>query len=192
MAEVVARRPDFRGIEKGLDGPTLKAMRTLAGKADHQSRSVINAACGGLWMNDRRARVFDKDPACAFCHEGIGTPQHVVFDCPFFAAQRKEAQVGTFRETVPACVQTFGLGIQFPQELATVVEPSPGTTEDTLLFTDGSGKHPTEPNHRKCGCGISGETTKITLYRGVGSLYTKQSFTPSCSLASVCKDKESL
>eukprot|EP00971_Amphidinium_carterae_P101177 2001922-Amphidinium_carterae.1 len=70
-------------------------------------------------MNDRRARVFDKDPACAFCHEGVGTPQHVVFDCPFFAVQRKEAQVGTFREKVPACVQTFGLGIQFPQELAT-------------------------------------------------------------------------
>eukprot|EP00971_Amphidinium_carterae_P334450 6469752-Amphidinium_carterae.1 len=112
-------------------------------------------------MNDRRARVFDKDPACAFCHEGVGSPQHVVFDCPFFAAQRKEAQVGTFRDTVPACVQTFGLGIQFPQKLATVVEPLPGTTEDTLLFTEGSGKHPTEPNHRKCGCGISGETTKI-------------------------------
>eukprot|EP00971_Amphidinium_carterae_P091215 1805612-Amphidinium_carterae.1 len=56
MAAVVERRPDFHGIERGLDGPTLKAMRTLAAKADHPSRSVINAACGGLWMNDRRAR----------------------------------------------------------------------------------------------------------------------------------------
>eukprot|EP00971_Amphidinium_carterae_P124094 2458128-Amphidinium_carterae.1 len=102
MASVVERRPDFRGIENGLDGPTIKAMRTLAAKADHPARSVINAACGGLWMNDRRARVFDKDPTCAFCQEGIGTPQHVVFECPFFAAQRKEAKVGTFREEVPA------------------------------------------------------------------------------------------
>eukprot|EP00971_Amphidinium_carterae_P209184 4149773-Amphidinium_carterae.1 len=46
MASVVERRPDFRGIETGLDGPTLKAMRTLAAKADHSARSVINAACG--------------------------------------------------------------------------------------------------------------------------------------------------
>eukprot|EP00971_Amphidinium_carterae_P245352 4872426-Amphidinium_carterae.1 len=62
MASVVERRPDFHGIERGLDGPTLKAMRTLAAKTDHPSRSVIKAACGGLWMNDRQARVFDKDP----------------------------------------------------------------------------------------------------------------------------------
>eukprot|EP00971_Amphidinium_carterae_P054012 1063257-Amphidinium_carterae.1 len=77
MAAVVERRPDFHGIERGLDGPTLKAMRTLASKADHPSRSVINAACGGLWMNDRRARVYDEDPTCAFCQEGFGTPHHV-------------------------------------------------------------------------------------------------------------------
>eukprot|EP00971_Amphidinium_carterae_P288311 5723787-Amphidinium_carterae.1 len=84
-------------------------MRVLAAKAHHQSRSVINAACGGLWMSDRRARVFDKDPACAFCHEDFGTPQHVVFDCPSFAAQRKEAQVGTFREVhkTPGAIQLW-------------------------------------------------------------------------------------
>eukprot|EP00971_Amphidinium_carterae_P008180 161594-Amphidinium_carterae.1 len=123
MASVVKRRPDFHGIERGLDGPTLKAMRTLAAKADHPSRSVINAACGSLWMNDRRARVFDKDPTCAFCQEGFGTPHHVVFECPVFAAQRKEAKVGMFREDVPACVQTFGLGVQFPEKLAPADEP---------------------------------------------------------------------
>eukprot|EP00971_Amphidinium_carterae_P301263 5985684-Amphidinium_carterae.1 len=71
MASVVERRPDFLGIERGLDGPTLKAMRTLAAKTDHPSRSVINEACGGLWMNDRRARVFNIDPTCAFCQEGL-------------------------------------------------------------------------------------------------------------------------
>eukprot|EP00971_Amphidinium_carterae_P198940 3947831-Amphidinium_carterae.1 len=60
------------------------------------------------------------------------------FECPVFAAQRKEANVGMFREDVPACVQTFGLGIQFPEKLAPAEEPSAGTTADTLLFTDGS------------------------------------------------------
>eukprot|EP00971_Amphidinium_carterae_P347774 6489957-Amphidinium_carterae.1 len=92
MRSVVARRPDFQGIERGLDGPTLKAMRTLAAKSDHPSRAVLNAACGGLWMNDRRARAFEDDPECVFCHTGIGTPSHVVFECPAFAQQRREAQ----------------------------------------------------------------------------------------------------
>eukprot|EP00971_Amphidinium_carterae_P184518 3663071-Amphidinium_carterae.1 len=79
-------------------------------------------------MNDRRARAFDEDPECAFCQEGFGTPHHVVFECPAFAQQRKQAQVGMFREDVPACVQTFGLGIQFPEELAPPDEICAGTT----------------------------------------------------------------
>eukprot|EP00971_Amphidinium_carterae_P011140 219540-Amphidinium_carterae.1 len=159
MDEVVKRRPDFHGIERGLDGSTLKAMRALAAKNDHASRSVINAACGGLWMNDRRARAFEEDSTCAFCQEGFGTPHHVVFECPVFAQQRKEAKVRGFLEEIPACVQTYGLGIQFPEKLAPAHEICAGTTTDTLLFTDGSGKHPAEPTHRKCGCGVSGETT---------------------------------
>eukprot|EP00971_Amphidinium_carterae_P111004 2198620-Amphidinium_carterae.1 len=122
MAMVAARRPDFQSIERGLDGPTIKAMRTLAGKNDPASRSVLNAACGGLWMNDRRSRVYEEESLCTFCQEETGTPQHVVFDCPAFSQQRKEAKAGTFREDVPACVQTYGLGIQFPQPLPTTVE----------------------------------------------------------------------
>eukprot|EP00971_Amphidinium_carterae_P264314 5243176-Amphidinium_carterae.3 len=70
---------------------------------------------GSLWMNDRRSRVYDKDSLCTFCGEAEGTPEHVIFDCPAFVSQRKEAKVGQRREEIPACVQTFGLGIQFPQ-----------------------------------------------------------------------------
>eukprot|EP00971_Amphidinium_carterae_P172069 3411602-Amphidinium_carterae.1 len=147
MRTVVARRPDFHGIERGLDGPTIKAMRSLAAKKDHPSRAVLNAACGGLWMNDRRARAFDDDPECVFCLSGVGTPKHVVFECPAFAAQRREAQVGDFRVDVPDCVQTYGLGVQFPEKLASVMEPISVPTSDLLLFTDGSGKHPAEPTH---------------------------------------------
>eukprot|EP00971_Amphidinium_carterae_P049738 980458-Amphidinium_carterae.1 len=140
----------------------LKAFRKLASKNDQASRSVLNAACGGLWMDDRRARAFDGDATCVFCKEDVGTPQHVVFECPAFKSQRKEAKVGNFLEEIPACVQTLGLGVQFPQKLAPTEEAPSGTTPDTLLFTDGSGKHPAEPTHRKCGCGVSGETTRLS------------------------------
>eukprot|EP00971_Amphidinium_carterae_P253295 5028837-Amphidinium_carterae.3 len=80
-------------------------MRTLAGKNDHASRSALNAACGGLWMNDRRSRVYEEESLCTFCQGDIGIPKHVLFDCPAFCQQRKEAHVGTFREDVPECVQ---------------------------------------------------------------------------------------
>eukprot|EP00971_Amphidinium_carterae_P241542 4796037-Amphidinium_carterae.1 len=112
-------------------------------------------------MNDRRARAFDEDATCAFCQEGLGTPHHVVFECPVFVHQRKEAKVMKLLEEIPACVQTFGLGVQFPEKLAPSEEISAGVTSDTILFTDGSGKHPAEPTHRKCGCGVSGETTQL-------------------------------
>eukprot|EP00971_Amphidinium_carterae_P023960 472814-Amphidinium_carterae.1 len=122
-------------------------------------------------MNDRRAWVYDEEPSCAFCQEGFGTPHHVVFECPAFAQQRKEAQVGMFREDVPACVQTFGLGIQFPQPLAPTEEICAGTTTDTLLFTDGSGKNPAEPAHRKC--------NSLTHCQGAGNQSTRLSCMPS-------------
>eukprot|EP00971_Amphidinium_carterae_P018749 369604-Amphidinium_carterae.1 len=47
---------------------------------------------------------------------------------------RKEARVGTHREDIPACVQTFGLGIHFPQPLPTTAEVSAGETTDDILL----------------------------------------------------------
>eukprot|EP00971_Amphidinium_carterae_P231450 4593218-Amphidinium_carterae.1 len=61
---VMARRPEFEGIEFGIDGRTIKAMRTLANRNDHPSRAVLNAACGGLWMGDRREKVFEQSAKC--------------------------------------------------------------------------------------------------------------------------------
>eukprot|EP00971_Amphidinium_carterae_P343909 6483961-Amphidinium_carterae.1 len=119
MAQVVARRPEFEGniIELGIDHRTLKAMRTLAGKKDHGSRAALNAACGGLWMNNRRARVYQEDASCQFCQAAEGFVAHTLFDCRVFAAQRKEAKVQPRREDIPACVQ-LGLwsGSSVPQQ----------------------------------------------------------------------------
>eukprot|EP00971_Amphidinium_carterae_P244363 4852131-Amphidinium_carterae.1 len=50
----------------------------------------------------------------------------------------------------------------FPCPLQCPEEVSSGTTTDEVPFTDGSGKHLTEPNHRRCGIGVSGETTKLS------------------------------
>eukprot|EP00971_Amphidinium_carterae_P171771 3405634-Amphidinium_carterae.1 len=41
--------------------------------------------------------------------------------------------------------------------------PYQGEPRDELLLTDGSGKHPAEPTHRRCGCGMAGESTKLSF-----------------------------
>eukprot|EP00971_Amphidinium_carterae_P096058 1900874-Amphidinium_carterae.1 len=71
MQQVVARRPEFEGIELGIDGRTIEAMRTLANRNDHASRAVLNAASGGLWMGDRRERVFEQSSTCPYCGEEL-------------------------------------------------------------------------------------------------------------------------
>eukprot|EP00971_Amphidinium_carterae_P043877 863398-Amphidinium_carterae.3 len=98
-------------------------------------RSALNAACGGLWMNDRIARVYDDNPTCPFCHEAEGTASHTLYDCPAFASQRKEAQVAPRREDIPACVRVFGLGIQLPTPLPTIEELPSEETQDEILVT---------------------------------------------------------
>eukprot|EP00971_Amphidinium_carterae_P242918 4823288-Amphidinium_carterae.3 len=128
-------------------------MRTLANRNEHASRAVLNAACGGLWMGDRRERVFqiEQDSQCPYCGEAEGSASHTLYDCPALEAQRKQAAVPAPRDDVPKCVRVLGLGTLFPSPLPCPEEASSGRTKDDVLFTDGSGKHPTEPTHRRCG-----------------------------------------
>eukprot|EP00971_Amphidinium_carterae_P071373 1411553-Amphidinium_carterae.2 len=120
-------------------------MRVLAAQKDHPSRAVLNAAAGGLWTEDRTPRVYGSQDLSKYCQEA-----------------RKEAAVTPRSEGIPACVQVFGLGVQFLVQLHTVAVPPVEVTTLTtgeILFTDGSGKYPAEPAHRRCGCGIAGENT---------------------------------
>eukprot|EP00971_Amphidinium_carterae_P187480 3720963-Amphidinium_carterae.1 len=137
-------------------------MRTLANRNDHASRAVLNAACGGLWMGDRREKVFEQSSKCPYCGEAEGSASHTLYESPAFDFQRKEAAVPAPRDDIPRCVRVLGLGTQFPSQLPCPEEVSSGITVDEVLFTDGSGKHPAEPTHRRCGCGVSGETTKLS------------------------------
>eukprot|EP00971_Amphidinium_carterae_P103631 2051727-Amphidinium_carterae.1 len=127
MSQVVLRRPEFAGIELGLDDRSIHTMRTLASKKEHSAR------CGGLWTDDRMARVY-----------GHSDMSH--------------RSVCTTAQGSPAALPS---SVEFP-----IVR-----TTDETLYTDGSGKHPAEPTHRRCGCGISGETTRVSLLACWQSVY---------------------
>eukprot|EP00971_Amphidinium_carterae_P100535 1988565-Amphidinium_carterae.1 len=127
-------------------------MRTLAAKSDHPSRSVLNAACGGLWMNDRRPEPLTKTPNVSSVRTDLA-PR--IMWCLNAQPSRSSAR----KQTLEHFGRMFPL---FPEKLAPSDEIQAGTTTDMLLLTDGSGKHPAEPTHRKCGCGVSGETTQLS------------------------------
>eukprot|EP00971_Amphidinium_carterae_P163163 3234778-Amphidinium_carterae.1 len=139
----IGRRPEFEGI----DGRTLKDMCVLANRNDHASRAVLNAACGGVWMGDRREKVFEESSQCPYCGEAEGSASHTLYDCPALETQRKQAAVPAPRDDIPACVRVLGLGTLFPCPLLCPEEVSSGRTADEVLFTDGSGRHSTEPHH---------------------------------------------
>eukprot|EP00971_Amphidinium_carterae_P333486 6468261-Amphidinium_carterae.1 len=117
MQQVVARRPEFEGIELGLDGRTMKDMRTLANRNDHASRAVT--------LN---ARTVGKRKA----------PLLTLYDCPALEAQRKQAAVPAPRDDIPKCVRVLALDALFPSPLPCPEEASSGRTTDEVLFTDGS------------------------------------------------------
>eukprot|EP00971_Amphidinium_carterae_P128701 2549120-Amphidinium_carterae.1 len=98
----------------GLDGRTVKAMRTLANRNNHASRAVLNAACGGLLMGDRRERVFEQNSQCPYCAEAEGSASHTLYDCPALEVQRKQEAVPAPRDDIPKCVRVLGLGTLFP------------------------------------------------------------------------------
>eukprot|EP00971_Amphidinium_carterae_P123626 2448306-Amphidinium_carterae.1 len=136
-------------------------MRKLSAKTDHASRAVLNAASGGLWTKERTSRIYGTDDCCKFCQEAEGSAVHLIFDCPAFNWQRKEAEVRPREEGIPLVCPSLLFGTCFPSPLLTADEPAV-PTEDTVPFTDSSGKHPAEPSHRSCGCGIAGDQTGVS------------------------------
>eukprot|EP00971_Amphidinium_carterae_P097219 1923958-Amphidinium_carterae.1 len=163
MAQVVKRRPEFEGIERGLDTRTLNVMRKLSAKKDHSSSAVLNAASGGLWTDERTSKVYGADELCRFCQQAEGSASHLVLDCPAFDLQRKEVVVQPREETIPPRVFKYLVWAYFfPTQLPTVEERLVATTTDltqSLLLME---VRRAEPSHRRCGCGTVGDTTRVT------------------------------
>eukprot|EP00971_Amphidinium_carterae_P008293 163725-Amphidinium_carterae.1 len=76
LKQVAGRRPDFAGLEAGLDPVDLQHWRKLSNKATHAGRAACSAAAGGLWHAARLASVFDHDGSCVWCQDQAGTLHH--------------------------------------------------------------------------------------------------------------------
>eukprot|EP00971_Amphidinium_carterae_P148816 2950385-Amphidinium_carterae.1 len=108
LKQVAERRPDFAGLEAGLGPVDLQQWRKLSNKATHAARAACSAAAGGLWHAARLASVFEHDGHCAWCQDQAGTLHHVLYDCPAWAAARREAGL-SFDPALPPCLTYHGL-----------------------------------------------------------------------------------
>eukprot|EP00971_Amphidinium_carterae_P177797 3526456-Amphidinium_carterae.1 len=149
LKQVAARRPDFAGLETGLDPVDLQQWRKPSNKATHASRAACSAAAGGLWHAARLASVFEHDGNCVWCQDQAGTLHHVIYDCPAWDATRREASL-SFHPAFPPCLTYHGL-VPAPR-LDFQVWPEvqaldlPGAT----LWVDGSGGAPNDSPFRTC------------------------------------------
>eukprot|EP00971_Amphidinium_carterae_P258811 5136714-Amphidinium_carterae.1 len=67
LKQLALRRPDFAGLETGLDPVDLQQWRKLSNGATHAGRAACSAAAGGLRHAARIAEVFEFDGRCTWC-----------------------------------------------------------------------------------------------------------------------------
>eukprot|EP00971_Amphidinium_carterae_P119513 2367424-Amphidinium_carterae.1 len=82
LAEVAAKRPDFGGLETGLNTQTFRHLKKSAAKAEDSTRTALNAALGGVWHEVRTNSTFSVGEVCVRCREEADDLSHILFRCP--------------------------------------------------------------------------------------------------------------
>eukprot|EP00971_Amphidinium_carterae_P044940 883544-Amphidinium_carterae.4 len=91
MKQLVARRPEFEGLELGIDGRAIKAMRTLAGTTTPLEQFLIlSYPLPGCWQSVYRAELHAIMVACERM-QGHGI---VVTDCKGAAVVANKLKAG--------------------------------------------------------------------------------------------------
>ena len=53
LTRLADRRPDFKGLEHGIDPVDFRSWRRWASRATHAKRAAVNVALGGAWADQR-------------------------------------------------------------------------------------------------------------------------------------------
>eukprot|EP00971_Amphidinium_carterae_P253257 5028104-Amphidinium_carterae.1 len=84
--EVTAIRLDFQGLDSGLSTQALRQLKLDGQSQKDTVRIALNAALGGVW-HEARANVFDVGDWCVRCGEAVEDLEHIVHQCPAWAAE---------------------------------------------------------------------------------------------------------
>eukprot|EP00971_Amphidinium_carterae_P002523 50209-Amphidinium_carterae.1 len=93
------------------------------------------------------------------CQEKPEDLNHILFRCPHWHEERRELQLPADDDTTPPCVKLHGL-LPAPK-VPPVLTHEPVLVNRTgvvTVWTDGSGRHSSDPQHRRCGVGYYTDT----------------------------------
>eukprot|EP00971_Amphidinium_carterae_P134560 2666825-Amphidinium_carterae.2 len=156
LVEVATKRPDFAGLETGLS-----TQAGCSNKKDDRTSSAVNAALGGVWHEVRTHKAFTVGETCVRCKEEPEELSHSLFRCLHWHKERRDVELPADDDTVPDCVKLHGL-LPAPR-VPPVLTHEPVLVNRTgvvTVWTDGSGRHSDDPQHRRCGVGYYTDTNE--------------------------------
>ena len=163
----MATRQDARGMEHGVDHTSIRLAIKAAKASDqewgHLAEKMVK---GGFWAEDRLERAgIGESHQCCYCACHNADLEHLLWDCPRWEEARKGAGDAAQLARVAHAQKQFGdcpmysqrgiipwHGAYGPLELAEAVEHADGQLLEhhDVVWTDGSGMHPTDHRRRAC------------------------------------------
>eukprot|EP00971_Amphidinium_carterae_P340640 6479084-Amphidinium_carterae.1 len=125
----------------------------LDGQSQKEDRkAALNAALGGMWHEERAHSAFQVGNTCVRSGEGVENLERIVFHCPHWNKERCEAGLPSHAQEAQACVRLHGLLPAPPPGALPAHEPPLVMRAGVhTVWTDGSGRHSSNPHFRRCG-----------------------------------------
>ena len=160
-------RRDAGGMEWGVDHTSVRKSIRAARQANpdwgHLAEKMVK---GGFWAEDRLERAgIGESQQCCYCACHNADLEHLLWDCPRWEEARKGAGDEAQLARVAHALKQFGDCPMYSQrgiipwhgaygslELAEAVEHADGQLLEhhDVVWTDGSGMHPTDHRRRAC------------------------------------------
>eukprot|EP00971_Amphidinium_carterae_P008401 165722-Amphidinium_carterae.2 len=168
-----ARRtgPDFAGLAAGLCTFSYRRLK-LDGQSQKEDRkAALTAALGGVWHEERAHAAFQVGDICVRCAEAVENLEHIVHHCPRWNKERRESGLPAHALEAPGAgspgVRLHGLLLAPPPGAVPTHEPALVMRLGVhTVWTDGSGRHSSNPHFCRCGVGY---VTSLTLVNMPGS-----------------------
>eukprot|EP00971_Amphidinium_carterae_P241971 4804262-Amphidinium_carterae.3 len=162
LADVAAKRPDFGGLETGLSTQTFRHLKRSANKTEDSTRSALNEDLGGVWHEVQTNSAFSVGELCVRCREEPEVLAHILFRCPQWHKERRQVELPDDDAETPPCVKLHGLlpAPRLPAILTKLTYESALVNRAGVVtvWIVGSGRHSSDPQHRRCGIGYYTDT----------------------------------
>eukprot|EP00971_Amphidinium_carterae_P011712 230580-Amphidinium_carterae.2 len=114
---------------------------------------------GGVWHEERAHSAFQVGDTCVRCGEAVENHEQIVHHCPHWNKETRESGLPTHAQEAPACVRLHSLLPTPPPGALPAHEPALVMSAGAhTVWTDGFGRHSSNPHFRKCGVGYVTDT----------------------------------